>query len=242
MTISPLHTSSMLGTLKLPNRIVMAPLTRSRSEYPGNLQTPMHAAYYAQRATAGLIISEATQISPEGQGYARTPGIHTVEQVESWQNVTGAVHAAGGRIFCQLWHVGAVSHSVFQPDGGVPVSASAFQPEGEAYVGDVHPDGPLLPHPQARALGIGEIPLLLADYKHAAECAKVAGFDGIELHAANGYLLDQFMRSSVNQRTDAYGGSIGNRLRIVGEILDALCEVWPSNQVGVRMTPSGGPG
>ncbi len=242
MTIDPLHTKISLGALMLPNRIIMAPLTRSRSAYPGNLQTPMHAAYYAQRASAGLIVSEATQISPEGQGYAHTPGIHTVEQVVAWRNATDAVHAAGGRMFCQLWHVGAVSHGVFQPNGGAPVSASAFQPEGEAYVGDIHPEGPLLPHPEARALLIEEIPRLVADYKHAAECAKAAGFDGVELHAANGYLLDQFMRSSVNRRTDAYGGSIENRLRLVSEILDALCGVWPANRVGVRMTPSGGPG
>lgn len=242
MTNAPLHTKTLLGALALPNRIIMAPLTRSRSAYPGNLQTPLHATYYVQRASAGLIVSEATQISPEGQGYAHTPGIHTVEQVAAWRNVTDAVHAAGGRMFCQLWHVGAVSHGVFQPNGGAPVSASAFQPEGEAYVGDIHPDGPLLPHPEARALRIDEIPRLVADYKHAAECAKAAGFDGVELHAANGYLLDQFMRSSVNRRTDAYGGPIGNRLRLVGEILDTLCGVWPADRVGVRMTPSGGPG
>lgn len=242
MTNSHLQTSSSLGTLKVPNRIVMAPLTRSRSAYPGNLQTPMHAAYYSQRATAGLIVSEATQISPEGQGYAYTPGIYTDEQVAAWKTVTEAVHHADGRIFCQLWHVGAVSHGVFQLNGGAPVSASAFRPEGEAFVGNLHPDGPVLPHPEARALGIEEIPRLIADYRHAAACAKAAGFDGIELHAANGYLLDQFMRSSVNRRSDAYGGSIENRLRLVGEVLDALCEVWPVDRVGIRMTPSGGPG
>lgn len=231
-----------LGAITLPNRLVMAPLTRSRSTHPGNLQTPMHAQYYAQRASAGLIVSEATQISREGQGYAYTPGIHTDAQVAAWRPVTDAVHEAGGRIVCQLWHVGAISHEVFQPDGGAPVSSSSFQPEGDAFVGGLRPDGPTLPHPRARALETEEISRVIADYVAAAQRAQRAGFDGIELHAANGYLLDQFLRSSVNQRTDRYGGTIKNRLRLVVEVLEALVRIWPSGRVGIRLTPSGGPG
>ena len=239
---SPLFSSVSLGEIDLPNRIVMAPLTRSRSEVPGNLQTGLHALYYSQRASAGLIVTEATQISAEGQGYAWTPGIHTDEQVERWATVTPAVRDAGGRIVCQLWHVGAISHQVFQPDDGRPVSASAWQPEGEAFVGDLHPDGPTIPHPEARALELDEIPRLIEDYRHAARCAKDAGFDGVEVHGANGYLLDQFLRSSTNQRDDEYGGSVENRIRLLVEVVDAVCEVWSPGRVGVRLSPMGGPG
>lgn len=230
-----------LGAVSLPNRVLMAPLTRCRSTEPGNLQTPLHALYYAQRSSAGLIVSEATQISSQGQGYAHTPGIYTDEQVESWRLVTEAVHLAGGRIFCQLWHVGAVSHAVFQ-DGGLPVSSSPFKPEGHAYLADLQPDDPNPEHPTARALELDEIPGLLDDYRHAAECAMRAGFDGVELHAANGYLIDQFIRSSVNQRTDAYGGTLDKRLRLLGEAVDALLDVLPADRVGVRLTPIGGVG
>ncbi len=230
-----------LGALSLPNRVLMAPLTRCRSTEPGNLQTPLHALYYAQRASAGLIVSEATQISAQGQGYAHTPGIYTDEQVESWRLVTEAVHLAGGRIFCQLWHVGAVSHAIFQ-NGGLPVSSSPFKPAGHAYLADLNPDDPNPEHPTSRALKLDEIPELLNDYRHAAECAKRAGFDGVELHAANGYLIDQFIRSSVNHRTDAYGGSLDNRLRLLGEAVDALLDVLPADRVGVRLTPIGGVG
>ena len=237
-----LFESLTAGAMTLPNRIVMAPLTRSRSEQPGNLQTAMHAEYYAQRAGAGLIVSEATQISPEGQGYAWTPGIHTPEQVERWRLVTDAVHAAGGRIVCQLWHVGAISHQVFQPDGGKPVSASAWTPKGEAFVGDLHPDGPTVPHPEARALATHEIARLLEDFRHAARTAKDAGFDGVEVHGANGYLIDQFLRSSTNDRDDRYGGSVENRVRLLSEVTEAVCEVWAPGRVGVRLSPTGGPG
>ncbi|MEG6508114.1 alkene reductase [Methyloligella sp. 2.7D] len=239
---APLFEPLKMGDLTLPNRIVMAPLTRARSTYPGHTQTPLHALYYAQRAGAGLIVSEATQISQQGQGYAWTPGIFSDEQVESWKLVTDAVHNAGGRIFCQMWHVGAISHNVFQPDGGQPVSSSAFQPEGQAFVGDYLEDGPMVPLPEARALKLEEIPRLIEDYRHAARYAKRAGFDGVELHAANGYLIDQFIRSSVNKRTDAYGGALENRLRLLTEIVDALCEVLPANRIGVRLSPMGGPG
>ncbi|MFD0985740.1 alkene reductase [Methyloligella solikamskensis] len=240
--VSPLFRELKMGDLTLPNRIVMAPLTRARSTYPGHEQTPLHALYYAQRAGAGLIISEATQISQEGQGYAWTPGIFTDEQVESWKVVNDAVHNAGGRIFCQLWHVGAISHSVFQPDGGQPVSSSVWTPEGQAFVGSYLDEGPMVPHPAARALELEEIPRLIEDYRHAARCAKRAGFDGVELHAANGYLIDQFLRSSVNKREDQYGGSLENRLRLLLEVIDALCEELPAERIGVRLSPVGGPG
>ena len=239
---SSLFQDIQMPDLSIPNRIWMAPLTRSRSENPGNVQTSLHALYYAQRASAGLIISEATQISEEGQGYAWTPGIFTDKQVESWKLVTDAVHNAGGRIFCQLWHVGAISHQVFQPQGGLPVSPSGIQPDGEAFVGDLLDDGPTVRHPEPRKLGLEEIPRLLNDYKHAAKCAKKAGFDGVELHAANGYLLDQFLRSSTNKRNDRYGGSIENRMRLMLEAVDALKEILPAERIGVRLSPMGGAG
>ena len=230
------------GEITLPNRVLMAPLTRSRSEAKVNTQTPLHALYYAQRAGAGLIVSEATQISKQGQGYAWTPGIFTDEQVESWKVVTEAVHNAGGRIFCQLWHVGAISHPVFQPDGGQPVSASAWKPKGEAFVGDRHEDGPQVPFQEARALRTDEIPGLIEDYRHAARCAAKAGFDGVEVHCANNYLIDQFLRSATNDRSDDYGGSLDNRLRLMDEVVAAVCEELPAGRVGVRLSPMGGPG
>jgi N-ethylmaleimide reductase len=239
---SPLLSELPLGDLRLPNRVLMAPLTRSRSEAPANTQTPLHALYYAQRASAGLIISEATQISQEGQGYAWTPGIHSEAQEESWRVVTDAVHDAGGRIFCQLWHVGAISHEVLQPGGGAPVSASAWQPKGKAFVGDFHEDGPFVPHPEARELGAEEIGRVVEDYRQAAKKAASAGFDGVEIHAANGYLIDQFLRSSVNRRTDAYGGSLEGRLRFLGEVADAVASELPASRIGVRLSPAGGPG
>mgnify|MGYP000430410050 CR=1 FL=1 len=240
--LSPLFDPVRIGAFEAPNRILMAPLTRSRSDAGTNTQTGLHALYYAQRATAGLIVSEATQISKQGQGYAWTPGIFTEEQVESWKPVTDAVHNAGGRIFCQLWHVGAISHPVFQPDGGSPVSAGAWTPEGQAFVGDRHEDGPQVPFQEARALRTDEIPDLIEDYRHAARCAAQAGFDGVEVHCANNYLIDQFIRSATNDRDDDYGGSLDNRLRLMREIVAAVCEVLPADRVGVRLSPQGGPG
>lgn len=239
---APLFDTVEFGAFEAANRIVMAPLTRSRSEAKTNEQTGLHALYYAQRAGAGLIVSEATQISQQGQGYAWTPGIFTDGQVESWKVVTDAVHEAGGRIFCQLWHVGAISHSVFQPDGGQPVSASAWTPEGEAFVGDRHEDGPQVPFEEARALRTDEIPGLIEDYRHAARCAARAGFDGVEVHCANNYLIDQFIRSETNNRDDEYGGSLDKRLRLMREVVAAVCEELPANRVGVRLSPQGGPG
>jgi len=221
-----------LGDLTLPNRMVMAPLTRNRAG-AGNVPGPMNVEYYVQRASAGLIISEATQISPQGVGYPATPGIHSAEQVAGWREVTDAVHAAGGRMFLQLWHVGRISHPSLQPDGALPVAPSAIQPAGEAvtYQGMQRFVTP-------RALETGEIPGIVADYRHAAENARAAGFDGIEIHGANGYLIDQFLRDSTNLRTDEYGGSLANRTRLLFDVLTAVCEVWPSSRVGLRLSPS----
>ncbi|MEM8873020.1 MAG: alkene reductase [Planctomycetota bacterium] len=233
---SALFEPLQIGDLGLPNRIVMAPLTRCRSAPPDNTQTPLHALYYAQRASAGLIVSEATQISQEGQGYAYTPGIFNDAQVDGWKLVTDAVHNAGGRIFCQLWHVGAISHEVFH-GGAKPVSSSAWTPPGHAYVANLVPGETKPPHPEARALETDEIPRLIDDYRHAARCAKAAGFDGVELHAANGYLIQQFMRSAINKRTDHYGGSLENRLRLLDDVVAALCEELPAGRVGVRLSP-----
>jgi N-ethylmaleimide reductase len=229
-----------MGRFTLNNRVWMAPLTRCRCDVPGNSVTPLHALYYSQRASAGLVISEATQISPEGQGYARTPGIHTDEQVEAWKVVTDAVHAVGGRIFCQLWHVGAISHGIFQPGGGSPVSSSDWQPDGKAYLGDLVPEGERPRHPPARALGLDEIPRLLDDYRHAARCAHAAGFDGVELHAANGYLIQQFLDPTINKREDRYGGGVDNRTRLLGEVVDALLGELTPDRIGVRLSPPGG--
>ncbi|ASM73711.1 MULTISPECIES: alkene reductase [Roseobacteraceae] len=238
---APLFNELKLGCITASNRIVMAPLTRSRSTPKENTQTGLHTVYYTQRAGAGLIVSEATQISTEGQGYVWTPGIFSDAQVDSWRPVTSAVHAAGGHIFCQLWHVGAISHNVFH-DGAAPVSSSAWTPKGDAFVGDRHPDGPMVPHPEARALTLDEIPRVIEDYRHAAKCADKAGFDGVEFHAANGYLIDQFLRSSVNKRDDKYGGSVENRVRLLVEAVDALIDVLGADRVGVRLSPMGGAG
>jgi N-ethylmaleimide reductase len=221
-----------LGDLRLPNRIVMAPLTRNRANLDGDTVTTLHSQYYAQRAGAGLIISEGTQISAEGKGYFRTPGIYTVAQVAAWKAVTDAVHEKGGRIFCQLWHTGRVSHTRFQPGGQDPVAPSAIRADAKTYAGDgmINVSAP-------RALATDEIPRLVQDYVHAANCAKQAGFDGIELHAANGYLIDQFFRTASNKRVDRYGGSIENRTRILKEILDGLTTVWDGTRIGVRFSP-----
>jgi N-ethylmaleimide reductase len=220
VTDSDLFAPVQLGNLSLANRIVMAPLTRSRAG-AGDVPGPMNAEYYAQRASAGLIISEATQISQQGKGYAYAPGIYTDAQVAGWTLVTDAVHAAGGRIFCQLWHVGRISHPDLQPGGGLPVSASAIRPEGQAFT-----ETGFKPHVTPRALETAEIPGIIADYRHAAACAERAGFDGVEVHSANGYLLEQFIRDSTNHRTDAYGGSVANRIRLTLEVTRAVADVW----------------
>jgi N-ethylmaleimide reductase len=222
-----------VGDLTLKNRVVMAPLTRSRSSSAG--VPPDYAAdYYAQRATAGLLIAEATNISPQAVGYAYTPGIWSEEQVASWSNVTRTVHRNGGLIFLQLWHTGRISHPDLQPGGQLPVSASAIRPEGQAFT-----ESGMKDHVTPRALETDEIPGIVEDYRRATANAKRAGFDGVEVHSANNYLLEQFVRDSTNKRTDRYGGSIENRLRFPLEVVRAVCETWgDSKRVGIRLSPA----
>ena len=232
MTNSPdLFTPIDIGPYTLPNRIVMAPMTRNRAG-DGNVPQALNAEYYAQRAGAGLIITEASQISPQGVGYPATPGIHSDEQVEGWKQVTRAVHEKGGRIFIQLWHVGRISHPSLQPDGQLPVAPSAIRPEGEAFTYDG-----LQAFVEPRALAADELPGIVADYVAAARNAMEAGFDGIEIHAANGYLLDQFLRDGSNHRDDDYGGSIENRYRLLQEVMNAVCDAVGADRVGVRLSP-----
>lgn len=230
--MTDLFDSYQLGDLVLPNRIVMAPLTRNRALPDGDVPGPMNATYYAQRASAGLLISEGTQISPEGKGYAGTPGIYDAAQVKGWRLVTDAVHAEGGRIFAQIWHVGRVSHRSLQPNGQPPVGPSPLAADTQVFDGKG-----FVPASQPRALETAEIGRIVSDYRTAAANAKAAGFDGIELHAANGYLIDQFLRDGSNHRQDRYGGSIDNRVRLLVEVLHALTGVWPAARVGVRFSP-----
>lgn len=222
-----------LGRYELPNRIVMAPLTRNRAG-AGLAPRALNATYYAQRASAGLIVTEASQISPQGMGYPNTPGIYTPEQVAGWKLVTEAVHAQGGHIFLQLWHVGRISHPSLQPDGALPVAPSAIAPIGMAatLTGEQ-------PFVTPRALETDEIPGLVQQYQQAAANALAAGFDGVEIHAANGYLIDQFLQDGSNQRSDQYGGSIENRIRFLLEVVEAVVGVWEADRVGVRLAPSG---
>jgi len=220
-----------VGSLKLPNRIIMAPLTRSRAVGDGRVPNALMAEYYVQRASAGLILSEATSVTPMGVGYADTPGIWSGAQVEGWKQVTDAVHKAGGRIFLQLWHVGRISDPIFL-DGAQPVAPSAIQPKG--HVSLVRP---VKPYVVPRALALEEIPGIVAAYRKGAENAKKAGFDGVEIHGANGYLLDQFLQDSTNQRTDAYGGPIENRARLMLEVTDACIDVWGADRVGMHLAP-----
>jgi N-ethylmaleimide reductase len=230
--VNDLFSPFRLGGLDLANRIVMAPLTRSRAG-AGDAVKPMTATYYAQRAAAGLIISEASQISPQGKGYAWTPGIHSAEQTAAWKTVTDAVHAAGGKIFIQLWHVGRVSHPDLQPGGVPPAAPSAVRPEIEAFT-----ETGMKPAVTPRALDIGELPGIVDDYRRATENALKAGFDGVEVHAANGYLLDQFLSNKTNLRDDAYGGSVENRVRFVDEVVRAVVDVAGAGRVGVRISPN----
>ncbi|KVU53985.1 alkene reductase [Burkholderia ubonensis] len=239
MTQDPLFQPIQLGTLTLPNRIVMPPMTRSRASQPGDEANELMAAYYAQRASAGLIVSEGTYIAPLGKGYAWTPGIHTAAQVAGWHKVTDAVHAAGGRMFAQLWHVGRLSHTSLL-GGQQPVSSSPIQAEGvNVFIaGD---DGSTPGFVQAstpRALTSDEIREIVNQYHTAARHAIDAGFDGVELHGANGYLVNQFIDSNANTRTDTYGGSIENRLRFLGEVARALIEgTGDASRVGIRLAP-----
>lgn len=227
----------VLGAVTLPNRVLMAPLTRSRAKQPGDVPNGMNTEYYRQRAGAGLIISEATQISPQGKGYAFTPGIHSEAQINAWRRVTKAVHEEGGRIILQLWHVGRISHPDLQPDGNVPVAPSAIKPKGaKTYI---NADSGMIEIPTPRALTIEEIPDIVEQFRQGAQNAKHAGFDGVEVHAANGYLLDQFLKSGSNHRDDTYGGSLENRLRLPLEVVEAVVDVWGAERVGVRVSPTG---
>ncbi|MCD6705532.1 MAG: alkene reductase [Thiobacillus sp.] len=229
--MTDLFSPARFGAIELANRVVMSSLTRNRAG-AGNVPTSLMAEYYRQRASAGLILTEATPICPEGHGYPRTPGIHTPEQIAGWKLVTGAVHGAGGKIALQLWHVGRISHPDLQPGGALPVAPSAIRPAGQVFTGQGMKD-----YVTPRALETGEIPGLVATHAQAARNAMEAGFDGVEVHAGNGYLLDQFLRSSTNQRTDAYGGSKENRARLLLEVMDAVCKAIGNDRVGVRLSP-----
>ncbi|HJV80068.1 alkene reductase [Noviherbaspirillum sp.] len=227
-----------LGSQSLPNRVIMAPLTRSRAGQPGDVPTALNVEYYAQRASAGLIITEATQISRQGQGYAWTPGIYTDEQEAGWKNIVQTVHAKGGRIALQMWHVGRISHRLIQGNDTLPVAPSALAPANSScFV--IQPDGSLatLPCETPRALALEELPGIVAQYRQAAERAKRIGFDFVEVHAANGYLLQQFLSTNSNQRTDSYGGSLENRARLILEVVDAVVDVMGASRVGVRLSP-----
>lgn len=232
---SILFTPFDLKGLPLPNRIVMAPLTRSRATHGSDAPNSLNAEYYRQRATAGLIISEATQISPTGKGYAWTPGMYSEEQKKGWQLVTHAVHAAGGRMFAQLWHVGRFSHPSLQPQGQKPVAPSAIAaPKGSKTISET---GEFVELETPRALQIDEIKHIIRDYQRAAQFAMDAGFDGVEIHAANGYLIQQFMGDASNQRNDIYGGTIRNRLRFAFEVVTAIIDQIGAHRTGIRISP-----
>ncbi|MFL7960857.1 MULTISPECIES: alkene reductase [unclassified Pseudomonas] len=228
-----------LGPYTLPHRVAMAPLTRSRAGQPGDVPTAMNAEYYRQRASAALIITEATQISRQGQGYAWTPGIYNAEQVQAWRAVSAQVHESGGLIFMQLWHVGRVSHPSFQPDNARPVAPSALPVPGKTFIVDADGNGVWSDVPVPRALQAPEITDIIDDYRRAARNALDAGMDGVEIHAGNGYLLDQFINSNSNQREDAYGGSLENRARLLLEVVAAVVDEVGAERVGVRLTPMG---
>ncbi|WP_024275156.1 alkene reductase [Hyphomicrobium sp. 802] len=236
MSLSRLFSPLRLGRYDLAHRVIMAPLTRMRAG-GGNVPNDLAREYYGQRASSGgLIIAEATQISSSAQGYPATPGIHSAAQVEGWKKVTDAVHAKGGFIFLQLWHTGRSSHSSFQPNGALPVAPSPIAiKSGTALTADWKP----VPYETPRALELDEIPIIIESYRQGARNALVAGFDGVELHGANGYLIEQFLHTRSNQRTDIYGGSIENRARLLLEVTAALVDVWGADRVGVRMSPFG---
>ncbi|CAP43771.1 alkene reductase [Bordetella petrii] len=223
------------GDLQLSNRVVMAPLTRNRA--PNAVPTEMMATYYTQRASAGLIITEATAITHQGQGYAQVPGLYSAEQLAGWKRVVDSVHAAGGKIVVQLWHVGRISHTSLQPGNGAPVAPSAVRANSKTYL--VRPDGSgeFVPTSEPRALRLDELPGIVEDYRRAARAAVEVGFDGVEVHAANGYLIDQFLRSGSNQRTDGYGGSIENRARLLVQVMDAVTGEIGAGRTGIRISP-----
>src|SRR3954471_3660451 len=229
----PLLTPIQLGPYTLRNRVVMAPMTRNRAA-EGLVPAPISATYYQQRASAGLIVTEGSQVSAQGVGYPNTPGVHSEAQVEGWKRVTAAVHERGGRIFLQLWHVGRISHPSLQPDGGLPVAPSAIAAEGTVYTYS----GPQ-PFVAPRALELAEIPGIVEQFAHGARTALESGFDGVEIHGANGYLIDQFLRDGTNHRTDRYGGSIENRVRFPPGVVRAVADVGGADRVGIRISPTG---
>jgi N-ethylmaleimide reductase len=232
MSSTKLFEPYKLGPITLPNRLVMAPLTRNRAVPPGMVPSPLAVDYYGQRASAGLLVTEATQISLQGQGYQDTPGIYSKEQVEGWKKVTDRVHERGGHIFVQLWHVGRISHTSLQADGGKPVAPSAIRAKGKTFVGGTFADVS-----EPRALELAEIPGIIDDFKRGAANALAAGFDGVEVHGANGYLLDQFAKDGTNKRTDAYGGSIENRAKLMLEVSKAVTAEAGSERTGIRISP-----
>jgi N-ethylmaleimide reductase len=230
-TSSKLFEPFKLGPITLPNRAVMAPLTRNRA-LEGLVPNPLAVEYYGQRASAGLLITEATQVSQQGQGYQDTPGIYSKEQIAGWRKVTDRVHARGGRIFLQLWHVGRISHTSLQPNGGAPVAPSAVRANGKTFVGGTFADVS-----EPRALELSEIPGIIESFRQGAANAIAAGFDGVEIHGANGYLLDQFAKDGANKRTDTYGGSIENRGKLMLEVARAVASEAGAERTGIRISP-----
>src|SRR5689334_1219933 len=232
MSSTKLFEPYKLGPITLPNRLVMAPLTRNRAVPPGMVPSPLAVEYYGQRASAGLLITEASQVSQQGQGYQDTPGIYSNEQVDGWRKVTDRVHDRGGRIFIQIWHVGRISHISLQAGGGKPVAPSAIRAKGKTFV-----NGTFADISEPRALELSEIPGVIDDFKRGAANALAAGFDGVEIHGANGYLLDQFAKDGANKRTDAYGGSIENRARLMLEVAEAVAAEVGAQRTGIRISP-----
>jgi N-ethylmaleimide reductase len=236
MTEHALFSPLRMGAVDLAHRVVLAPLTRRRATVPDNVPGPLAADYYAQRASpGGLLITEATQVCPEGQGYPATPGIHSAAQVAGWRRVTQAAHAKGGVIFLQLWHVGRISHPALQPGGALPVAPSAIRPQGEAILSETE----RAPFETPRALALDEIPGVVEAFARGARLAMEAGFDGVEVHGANGYLLEQFLQTRANTRDDAYGGSIENRARFLLEVTRAVMAVAGADRTGIRLSPFG---
>ena len=239
MSADKLFTPLNVGAIVAPNRVFMAPLTRLRSIEPGDIPTPLMGEYYRQRVSAGLIISEATQISAQAKGYAGAPGLHSPEQIAAWKKITDGVHAEGGRIAVQLWHTGRISHSSIQPDGQAPVSASALNAGTRTSLRDENGHAIRVDTTTPRALELDEIPGIVNDFRQAVANAREAGFDMVELHGAHGYLLHQFLSPSSNQRTDQYGGSVENRARLVLEVIDAVSKEWSADRMGIRVSPIG---
>ena len=234
-----LFTPLKVGAITVPTRVFMAPLTRLRSIEPGDIPTPLMGEYYRQRASAGLIISEATQISAQAKGYAGAPGLHSPEQIAAWKKITDGVHAENGRMAVQLWHTGRISHTSLQPGGQAPVAPSALAAGTRTSLRDANGNAIREETSVPRALETSEIPGIVDDFRQAVANAREAGFDLVELHAAHGYLLHQFLSPSANQRTDQYGGSVENRARLVLEVVDAVCNEWGADRIGIRVSPIG---